>query len=117
MPTINAKVYNVDTTLNPNAIRYNGPGHTFQVMDVMDFKRTAPKASKTFAGMARAQIKFTRTLFTDATGTKIPGSLTIDAAIPVGAIEADIISMLSDAAVVLAGAIGKDVIIKHDISQ
>lgn len=117
MPTINTKDYNLDTTLNPNAVRYNGPGHSFMVVDVMDFKRTAPKATKDFAGMARAQIKFNRTLFTDATGKKTSGSLTIDAAIPVGAIEADINSLLSDAAAVLAGAIGRGVIIKHDITQ
>lgn len=114
--TVNTKTYNLDTNLSPNSIRYAGPAATFQVVDHIDLKRTAPKPTKDFAGVARSEIKATRTLMTDATGRKISGSISVDASIPVGASETDVLSLIDDVADFLLTAAGQQVITRHDIT-
>lgn len=55
--TISSKTYTFDTNPTPDSSRYYGPAQTASVKDMVTLKRQAPKATKDFAGVARASEK------------------------------------------------------------
>lgn len=58
--TISSKTYVYDTNPTPDSARYLGPAHTATLKDTVVLKRQAPKPTKTFAGVARAVVKTTK---------------------------------------------------------
>lgn len=114
--TVNTKAYEKDSSLNANAVRYAGPNQTFSKTDAIDLKRTAPKPTKDFAGVARAQLKLSRTLATGAESSAI-GLADVNFSIPVGASDADIDALIADVAGLIQSAAGIAVVKKHDINH
>jgi hypothetical protein len=114
--TVNTKAYNFDTNLAPNIAQYTGPANNFQVKDLITLKRTAPKPTKDFAGVAKSSSKITRTL-TLADGSKADALIETSVSIPVGAVIADVDALRSDSAAVTSSAVGSDLHWKLDISQ
>jgi hypothetical protein len=117
--TLNTKSYQQDATLSKDAVRYTGPDSDFQTIDALDLKRTAPKPTKDFAGVARSQLKLSRSVVTSSeTGTKWPAIFDVQVSIPVGATEADVDNILADfAALFAAGGVAKSVVFAHDITH
>lgn len=114
--TLNTKSYSKDSTLSQDAIRYTGPANNFQAVDAIDLKRTAPKPTKDSNGVARGQLKVTRTSVTNATlGTRSKNSINIESNIAVGTPEADVDALLADAATLLSSATGKQVIFAQKV--
>lgn len=54
---IATKTYNFDNNPTPDSARYTGPAQTATVKDLVTLKRTAPKATKDFGGVARSGVK------------------------------------------------------------
>lgn len=81
--TINAVSWTQDTFESPNKVRYTSPAHTFSVKDLITLARTAPKPTADFAGVARAEMKRTKTV-TLADGSKADAIITISCSLPVG---------------------------------
>jgi len=103
MLTINTKNYNLDT-MGANQARFVGPAHTFDKVDVVVLTRTAPKPTKDFKGVARADVRLTRTVSTgpDTTANiNLGGGLN---SIPVGASTSDVDAALNDYAALLGHA-------------
>lgn len=102
--TINAKTFTADN-ISPNAVVYNGPAHTMSVSDDVALRRTSPKPTSVFSGVAKTAAKLTRTL--TLTGALTPTGqaiLDISVSIPVGAAPADIDAILNDMGAFLASA-------------
>lgn len=55
--TISSKTYTFDTNPTPDSARYIGPAHTASLKDLVVLKRQAPKPTKDFAGVVRANVK------------------------------------------------------------
>lgn len=100
MPTISTKTYSQDR-ISPDAITYAGPANTLSIVDIIEMKRVYPKPVKGFLGVAKPQIKLTRTVTLADTTTK-DAILTIGGSLPVGMSEADIVALLTDAGSVIA---------------
>lgn len=115
--TVNTRAYALDNA-SGNAAVYTGPASTFSARDLLTLKRTAPKPSGDFAGVARAEAKMTKTVtLTGVTQTKGDAIVSISLALPVGMSEADVDTLKADI-VSLAGTTNfKDLIWKHDINQ
>lgn len=114
--TVNTKAYAFDTNTTPDIGRHNGPSQTFQVKDHLDLKRTAPKPSGDFDGVARASAKFVRTV-TLASGETADAIAEAYFSIPVGMAEADVDSLRDDLGDFLISSNGDDLVYKHDINQ
>lgn len=115
--TVNTKSYDLDSYLSKDAVRYAGPSSDFQTVDTIDLKRTAPKPTKDFAGVARSQLKLTRSM-TMTDGSKFSAIFDLQVSVPVGAAESDVDSIIADLASLLsAGGVGKKVIYNFDINQ
>lgn len=102
--TINAKTYTADSFAT-NQVGYNGPGKSASASDDVVLRRTAPKATATFSGLARTSFKMTRTFA--LTGALTPSGqaiLQIDVAVPVGFAAADVDALLNDCGALLASA-------------
>lgn len=93
--TLNTLAYNQDTNINGNKVSYHGPSHTFSTKDQIVLSRVAAKPSATFAGVARAEAKRTKTV-TLSDGTKADAIVTISCSLPVGMAEADADSLRDD---------------------
>jgi len=114
--TVNTRAYAFDSNPSPDTGRHTGPALTFQVKDVLDLKRTAPKKTATFDGVARAGVKFARTV-TLANGNKAEMIGEASFSIPVGTADADIDLIRDDLGDYLISAGAGDLLKKHDISQ
>jgi hypothetical protein len=114
--TVNTKAYAFDTNLTPDSGRHLGPAHTFQDKDYLDLKRTAPKPSGDFLGVARASAKFVRTI-TLASGQRVDAIVECVASLPVGMTQAQIDSIRDDAGDFLISSNGNDLFYKHDVNQ
>jgi hypothetical protein len=98
--TISTKTYSQDR-ISPDAIAYAGPANTLSIVDLIEHKRVYPKPVKGFLGVAKPQIKLTRTV-TLADTTSHDAILTIGGSLPVGMSDADIVTLLTDAKDALA---------------
>lgn len=114
--TVNTKAFNLDSFASKDKVVYQGPGHTVNVKDVLSLARVAPKPTATFAGVARAEAKFARTL-TLADGTKAEAIGTASFSIPVGAAQADVNALADDLGDLLISQNGLDLVWKSDVNQ
>lgn len=114
MFTVNTKNYS-SYRLLPDSNVFAGPNNTVSVIDTCTFRRKFPVKTKDFAGVGRPGIKLVRTL-TLADGSKAPAILDIGGSIPVGASNADILAILSDAEKLLALQDAKDLFTGLDIN-
>lgn len=102
--TINAKSYTADGW-DTNSVRFQGPAHSTSSKDRVIQKKADPKPTELFSGVARYQLKFSRTH--TLTGAKTPtadGGMDINFALPVGMASADIDSYCADAGAYIASA-------------
>lgn len=114
--TVNTKAFALDSYASKDKVIYQGPSHTVNVKDVLGLGRVAPKPTATFAGVARAEAKFTRTL-TLADSTTAEAIATASFSIPVGAAQADVNSLVDDLGDLLISQNGLDLVWKSDINQ
>lgn len=54
MPSINSKTFTFDNNPSPDSAKYVGANHTATVVDAVQVRRVAPKATKTDPGVARS---------------------------------------------------------------
>lgn len=102
--TVNAGTYTADS-FGASAIGYVGPAKTSSVKDDLILRRTAPKPTSTFSGVAREQAKLTRTKA--LTGALTPsGELIADLqfSLPVGTADTDIDALCADLGAFVASA-------------
>lgn len=113
--TLNTLVYNQDAFVNPNAVDYTGPSHSFAVKDKISLSRTAAKPTSTFAGVAKAQAKRTKTV-TLADGSKADAIVTIHCSLPVGMVKADADALRDDIGDLAISATGETLFWNHDLT-
>lgn len=103
--TINTVAYEREVE-ETNRTEYHSPSHTVVARDTMAFSRQAVKPTKEIRGIVRSNLKFTMdvsVLNADGSGNiTLPIIVSTDFAIPVGAVEADIDSVVADMAAALA---------------
>lgn len=114
--TVNTRAYAFDSNPTPDSGRHTGPAHTFQAKDVLDLKRTAPKPTLTFDGVARASVKFARRV-TLANGEFAEAIGEASFSLPVGMADADIDLIRDDLGDYLISSGAGDLLKKHDITQ
>lgn len=114
--TLNTLVYNQDTFVSNNKVLYTGPSNTFSVKDQLSLARTAAKPTSTFAGVARSEIKRTKTV-TLADSTTAEAIVTLSFALPVGMVEADADSLVNDVCDLGLATEGNALYWDHDINQ
>lgn len=112
--TVNTKSYSSYRQL-PDSNSLAGPANTASVRDLINYRRKFAVKTKDFAGVNRPGVKLTRTL-TLADATKADAIIDISGSIPVGAANADILSLLSDAAVTLGLTDSQDLFTKLDVN-
>lgn len=94
--TIGVKTFSADS-FQKDSVGYIGPDKTVTMKDDLKMSRTAAKPTSVFSGLSRAQAKLTRTLA--LTGALTPQGdciITVDVAVPVGALAADIEAVIQD---------------------
>jgi hypothetical protein len=114
LSAINTKTYAFDSN-TADAAKYAGPGNDFDSKDILELKRTAPKPTSTFPGVARSSAKFSRTVVINS----VPYTMIAEASfsIPVGALAADIDSIRDDLGDFLISSNGDNLVEKHAIVQ
>jgi hypothetical protein len=113
--TVNTKVYEADR-ISPDSVGYiETTNHTYSTPDTLTLKRVAPKATSTFAGVARQSAKFSRlvTLADSSTATAI---VEVSTSLPVGMTEADIDSIRDDMGDFLLLTAADDLFLKSDVN-
>jgi uncharacterized protein YkwD len=93
--TLNTLVYNQDSFVSPSKVAYTGPDHSFTTKDLLTLARTAPKPTATFAGVARSEVKRTKTV-TLADGSTADAIVTVSCSLPVGMTQADADALRDD---------------------
>lgn len=100
--TVNTKTYtSYRTQADQNQLA--GPANSLSTKDTITLRRVFPKPTKDFGGVARPGVKVVKTL-TLSDGSTHDMILDVSGSVPSGAVEADVLSVLSDAAVVLASS-------------
>lgn len=100
--TISTKTYNFDTNPTPDSSKYTGPANTSTIKDIVIFKRTAPKATKTDNGYVKVAQKVVKTVLVNGVYKDMYGS--VDWSYPVGALPADVTSLRTDVSSMVAAA-------------
>lgn len=113
--TINTLAYSQDTSISRDKVLYVGPSNTFATKDQWSLGRTAPKATTTFRGIARAEVKRTKTVTLDD-GTKADAIVTTNFSFPVGMSQADADALRDDQGDFLLSTDAGNLAWKHDIS-
>lgn len=113
--TLNTLAYNQDAFVTPNKVRYTGPAHTFQIKDIIDLGRTAPKPSGTFPGMARTSSKFVETV-TLADGQKVDNIIEVTSSFVVGTTDAQVDALRDRAGDWVISSDAGLLMKKHDIT-
>lgn len=113
--TLNTLVYNQDAFVTPNRVNYVGPDGTFAVKDILSLARTAPKATKDFAGVARAEVKRTKTV-TLANGLTADAIFTVSCSLPVGMSKTDADALRNDVGAFIQSAQGDTLAWNHDLT-
>lgn len=94
--SINTKSYAQDK-VESSAVVLAGPDNNFTMKELVRFARTNPKPVKDFAGVARSELKCTRTFVTNvATNARGDSILAANGSIPVGTSSADQDSLIAD---------------------
>lgn len=114
--TVNTKAYAFDTNPTSDAGRHNGPAANLQTKDYLDLRRVHPKPNGDFLGVARASLKFVRTVSLAQGGTA-DAIAEASFSIPVGMSEADIDSLRDDLGDLLISSNGDDAVYKQKINQ
>lgn len=114
--TLNTLVYSYDAPINKNKVQYVGPDHTFSEKDIITLGRTAPKPTATFAGVARSEMKRTKTV-TLADGSLADAIFTFSASVPVGIVQADSDALRDDVGDFAVAASGASMVDDHNINQ
>lgn len=114
--TLNTLAYNQDAFVNPNKVQYTGPANTFTTKDVLSLGRVIPKPTKTFAGVAKAEVKRTKTV-TLTDGSKADAIVTLSCSLPVGMAKADADALRDDVGDFALLTACDDLFWKHDLTQ
>jgi hypothetical protein len=114
--TLNTLAYNQDAFASPNKVEYTGPANTFAIKDKLSLARVAPKPAGTFRGVARAEVKRTKTVTLDD-GTKADAIVTLNFSFPVGMAKADADALRDDVGDYAISTGGGDLAWAHDITQ
>lgn len=114
--TVNAKTYANDVSRSPDSFRYLGPVHDGDSNDTIDLYRTAAKPTATYSGNTRSRAKLTRAV-TDGTAQIGDMILDVSVSVPVGAVSAQVDSVINDLAAWLATTAAKNLIKSHIINQ
>lgn len=114
---VNTISYKQDRVL-PDAITYVAPTHSFSQSNKIEYKRVYPKAGGDgFAGVARPLVRVTRSVVINATtGERKDAILTIGGSLPVGMTDADIATLLADAASLAGHAATAELFKKLDVN-
>jgi hypothetical protein len=113
--TLNTLAYSQDVSLNSNKMLYVGPDNSFSVKDHLTLGRTSPKPTTTFAGVARAEAKRTKTV-TLGDGSTAEAIVTITTSLPVGMAEADADDLRDDVGDFAISADCKTLFWNHDLT-
>jgi len=113
--TLNTLAYSQDSFVSKDKVQYTGPAHTFSVKDLLTLSRTLPKPDKTFAGVARAEAKRTKTV-TLADGSKADAIVTITCSLPVGMAQADADALRDDVGDFAISAAAGTLFWSHDLT-
>lgn len=113
--TLNTLAYSQDAFVTPNKVRYTGPAHTFQIKDLIDLGRTAPKPAGTFPGVGRTQTKFVETV-TLADGSRHDNIIEVNSSFVVGTTDAAIDAMRDKVGDFLISADAGSLMKKHDLT-
>lgn len=114
--SINAKTYTADSFAT-DSVGYIGTGKTVSTKDDATLRRTKPKASTSFSGLARTSAKLTRTL--TLTGALTPTGdaiIEVTVAVPVGYAAADVDTLLNDMGAFVASASMKSHVKSQQVS-
>lgn len=114
--TLNTLAYNQDSFVSSNKVLYTGPDNTFSVKDQLTLSRTAPKATTTFAGVARAEAKRTKTV-TLADSSTAEAIVTISCSLPVGMAKADADALRDDIGDFAISTDAEELFWDHDLTK
>lgn len=115
--TFNTKTYDFDSNLgSPDAARYTGPNHSFAGRDLLDLRRSWPKATADYPGNAKTQSKLVRQM-TDGTNPVGEAIVKVDFQYPATAATAEVDALVDDLASLVALAIYKAMQKDADISH
>jgi hypothetical protein len=113
--TVNTRAYTFDVNPSADSARYVGPANDFDTKDILELKRTPPKPTTTFPGVARASGKFSRTVVIG--GVSYTALVEVNTSLPVGMAEADVDLIRDDMGDFLISSNGDDLFFKHKIVQ
>lgn len=113
--TLNTLVYDQDSFVSGNKVKYVGPDNTFSEKDILTLGRTEPKATSTFAGVARAEAKRTKTV-TLGDGSTAEAIVTISCSLPVGMAKADADALRDDVGDFAISANADTLFWNHDLT-
>jgi len=114
--TINTLAYNQDTALSADKVKYVGSSNTFAIKDQWSLARVAPKATKDFAGVARAEVKRTKTV-SIGNGLYADAIITTNFSFPVGMSKADADALRDDQGDFLISTTAEQLAWNHDITH
>lgn len=96
--TVNTRVYTADR-VQPDAVAYVSPVHTLSSTDKMELGRVYPKPQGSFKGVAKPNVKFTKTVTVNAiTGETAPLIAAVSFSVPVGTPDAACDTICADLA-------------------
>ncbi len=113
--TLNTLAYNQDSFATKDKVVYTGPSHTFTTKDVLSLSRVAPKPTKDFAGVAKAEAKRTKTV-TLTNGLTADAIITVSCSLPVGMAKADADALRDDVGDLAISAVGETLFWNHDLT-
>jgi len=111
---INTKSYARDISTSANATPYIGPSNTVSIKDFLAARREPAKATSAYSGTARGEMKLKRTANLVGSKTTTGEAIAMaNIAIPVGMTTADIDTLLTDFATLVASADFKTFVKSH----
>lgn len=114
---VNTRTYSPNK-VQPDAVGYAGPAHTFSSKDTIELKRVEPKPTSTFKGVARPTFKQVQTVEIDSvTGATADAIIQLTASLPVGMTDAAIDALLDDLAAFAASTEAANLFKKLDINN
>lgn len=93
--TLNTLAYAQDSFVTPNKVQYTGPSNSFTIKDLLSLGRTAPKATPSFAGVSRSEVKRVKTV-TLSDGSLADAIVTVTCSLPVGMAQSDANALRDD---------------------
>lgn len=114
MPTINAKTFVFDSNPTPESAKYTGANQTATVIDTVQVRRVAPKATKTDPGVARSFHK--RVISEVINGLTKQLIAETSYSIPVGASAANVTALRADNAAFATSTAGISLVDKATLN-